>query len=187
MFLVVLVVAGALAVPALGGRLSALADVRPRLAWVLFTALAFQVLSIYLPGLPRGARVALGVASYPVALVFVAANRHLPGMPLAALGAALNSLAIVANGGVMPASRAALAAAGLPLDRRGYENSAVVAHPRLWFLGDVFAVPRGWPLPNVFSVGDVLVALGIVWGLHRICGSRLAAPGGRSRPPEEPG
>jgi hypothetical protein len=182
MFLVVLVVAAALAVPLLGGRLSALADVEVRLGWVLFAALALQIASLYLPGLPRGARVAMGVASYPVAGVFVAANRRLPGVPLAALGAALNLLAIVANGGVMPASPSALHTAGLPLEVPGYRNSTAVADPRLGFLGDVFAIPASWPLSNVFSIGDVLIAVGAVWGLHRVCGSRLAGPARPRRP-----
>jgi len=188
MFLIVLVLTGALAVPLLGGRLSALADVEVRLGWVLFAALALQVVSLYLPGLPRGARVALGVVSYPVAGVFVAANRHLPGVPLAALGAALNLLAILANGGVMPASLSALATAGLPVDASGYRNSAAVADPRLAFLGDVFAIPASWPFSNVFSVGDVLLGLGAVWGVHRVCGSRLASPPRfrRPRPPSAP-
>jgi hypothetical protein len=44
------------------------------------------------------------------------------------------------------------------------------------FLGDVFSLPASWPLSNVFSVGDILIALGIVWALHRICRSRLAHP-----------
>jgi hypothetical protein len=34
---------------------------------------------------------------------------------------------------------------------------------RLWFLGDVFAIPASWPLANVFSVGDLLIAIGCVW------------------------
>jgi hypothetical protein len=105
--------------------------------------------------------------------VFLAANWRLPGLPLAALGAALNLLAIVANGGVMPASPSALAAAGLPVDQPGFQNSAALADPRLAFLGDVFAVPASWPLSNVFSVGDLLIGAGLAWGLHRVCGSRL--------------
>jgi hypothetical protein len=41
-------------------------------------------------------------------------------------------------------------------------------------LGDVFYIPASWPLSNVFSVGDVLIALGVAWAVHGICGSRLA-------------
>jgi hypothetical protein len=64
----------------------------------------------------------------------------------------------------------------------GYRNSTAVADPRLGFLGDVFAIPASWPLSNVFSVGDVLIAVGAVWGLHRVCGSRLAGPARPRRP-----
>ena len=173
MFLVAAVLASALTVPLAGGRLDALAELRLRRVWAIYAALALAVLAIGLPGLPAWARSGLLVAAYPVGAVFVLANRWLPGMPLAALGAALNLLAIAANGGVMPASEAALARAGLPTDDPGFESSTVVDHARLAFLGDVFAIPASWPLSNVFSVGDVLIGLGLAWGLHRVCGSRL--------------
>jgi hypothetical protein len=108
-------------------------------------------------------------------------------MLLTALGAALNLLAITANGGVMPASPAALARAGLA-DDPGFQNSTVLADPRLAFLGDVFAVPASWPLSNVFSIGDVLIAAGLAWGLHRVCGSRLVPrwTGNTGAPPAGP-
>jgi Family of unknown function (DUF5317) len=174
MVLVAVVVLSALAVPLFGGRLGALAEVRLRHAWAIFAALGLAVVAIELPGLPDGVRSGLLVAAYPVGAVFLAANWRVPGIPLAALGAALNLLAITANGGVMPASAAALERAGLATDASGFQNSAAVAHPRLALLGDVFAVPASWPLSNVFSVGDLLIAVGLAWGLHRICGSRLA-------------
>jgi Family of unknown function (DUF5317) len=172
-FLVAAVVLSTLTVPLAGGRLDALAELRLRRVWAIYAALALAVLGVGLPGLPDWARSSLLVAAYPVGAVFVLANRWLPGMPLAALGAALNLLAIAANGGVMPASVAALEAAGLPVDEPGFESSAVLDDPRLAFLGDVFAIPASWPLSNVFSIGDVLIGLGLAWGLHRVCGSRL--------------
>ena len=173
MVLVAVVVLSALAVPLSGGRLGAVAEVRLRRAWAVFVALGLAVLAIGLPGLPDWLRSLLVAAAYPVGAVFLAANWGVPGIPVAALGAALNLLAIVANGGVMPASPAALERAGIPVDEPGFQNSTAVADPRLAFLGDVFAVPASWPLSNVFSVGDVLIGLGLAWGLHRICGSRL--------------
>jgi uncharacterized protein DUF5317 len=173
-FLVALVLLSAAAVPLLGGRLGALGELRLRRIWALFVALGLAVLGIGLPGLPDGLRSALLVAAYPVGAVFLVANRRVPGMPLTALGAALNLLAITANGGVMPASPAALARAGLPVDPPGFQNSAALDEPRLAFLGDVFAIPASWPLSNVFSVGDVLIGAGLAWAVHRVCGSRLA-------------
>jgi Family of unknown function (DUF5317) len=181
-FLVTFVVLAALTVPLAGGRLAALADVPLHLPWLLLAALVMQTASIYLPGLPATARVALQVLSYPVAGLFLARNRHLPGMLLVAVGGACNLLAMSVNGGVMPASPAAAAAAGLGAGQDGYSNSAVLADPRLAFLGDVFAIPRSWPLANVFSPGDVLIALGVAWALHRLTGSRLAPPW-RTPPP----
>lgn len=174
MFLVACVLLAALTVPLAGGHLAALAEVRVRLAWVLPAALVLQTASIYLPGLPGQARIALQVLSYPVAGLFLAVNRGLPGRLAVAAGGLSNLLAISVNGGVMPASRAAVAAAGLRADAAGYSNSAVLAHPRLAFLGDVLAVPASWPLANVFSIGDLLIVLGIAWALHRLGGSRLA-------------
>jgi hypothetical protein len=138
------------------------------------------------PGLPDGLRAALLVAAYPILAVFLVANRRLPGMPLVALGGPMNLLAISVNGGVMPASPSALAGAGLPVGGPGFHNSAVLADPRLGFLGDVFFIPASWPLSNIFSVGDVLIGLGVAWALHRVYRSRLTPRGrGQAKQPAE--
>jgi hypothetical protein len=86
----------------------------------------------------------------------------------------VNLLAIAANGGVMPARPGALRAAGLADASRAFANSAAVADPRLPWLGDWFALPESWPVSNVFSIGDVLLALGVLVGLHVLCGSAPA-------------
>jgi hypothetical protein len=98
-------------------------------------------------------------------------------MAIVALGAALNLAAISANGGAMPADPAALALAGL--DGPGsHTNSVVLAEPALRPLTDIFAIPAAWPLANVFSVGDVLIGVGIV---------AVIALAMRARPVGEPG
>jgi hypothetical protein len=183
MVLVAIVLISALAVPLLGGRLEALAEIRARLAWILLLSIGLQVISLSLPGVPERLRPLIQLASYPVAAVFVIANRHLPGMPLIGLGALLNLIAMGANGGVMPASASALDQAGLPLHQDGYANSALVREPRLGFLGDVFAIPEPVPLHNVFSVGDVSIGAGVVVAVHRLSGSHLPVfrGGGRGR------
>ena len=109
-------------------------------------------------------------------------------MALTALGAVLNLLAITANGGVMPASPAALAAAGLPADEPGFQSSTAVDDPRLAFLGDVFAIPASWPLSNVFSVGDVLIGVGLAWGCtgSAVRGWSRAGEAGRAQPRHPP-
>ena len=106
--------------------------------------------------------------SYGLVAAFVARNLWIPGVPLVALGGGLNLAAITANGGVMPADPDAVRRAGLPLEHADYINSAIVAHPRLAPLGDVFAVPAAFPLHNVFSIGDVLIAVGALVFVHRL-------------------
>ncbi len=183
MFLAAIVLVNALAVPLFGGRLAALAEVRARFAWVLLVAIGLQMISINAPGIPEGLRPVLQLASYPVAAVFVVANRHMPGMLLIGLGTLLNLIAMSANGGVMPASPSALVAAGLPLHHERYVNSGLVEDARLPFLGDVFAIPEPVPLHNVFSVGDICIGLGVVVAMHRLCGSRLHRARGRHERP----
>jgi hypothetical protein len=108
----------------------------------------------------------LHIASYALAAACIIANRRIAGLPILALGAALNSLAIIANAGIMPASARAMRLAGLaPSDH--FANSASVAHPRLLALGDVIPIPGPWPLGNVISIGDILIIAGLLTVLHR--------------------
>ncbi len=84
-------------------------------------------------------------------------------------GGLLNLTAIAANGGVMPASPAALKASGWHPSPGHFANSAAVDHPRLGFIGDVFATPPWLPLHSVFSVGDVVIVVGVALFLHETC------------------
>lgn len=157
-----------------GGRLSALARVRFRATSVLMAALVLQIIVVsVLPDRLPGLHEPVHLASYALLAVFFAANIRTPGVALMAAGYGCNFAAIAANGGVMPATPAALATAGLPTTA-GFANSAAVPDARLPWLGDVFAVPAGWPLANVFSVGDVLLLVGAVVLLVTVCHGRGA-------------
>ena len=171
-----------LSVPVAGGRFALLAGLRFRAGALLAVAIGVQVVVIsVVPGdLPGWAAAGLHLSTYGLAAGFLAANRRVAGLWVVAAGAAANAAAITANNGVMPASPGALATAGRALVTGEFENSAVLAHPRLAFLGDVFAVPGRVPLANVFSVGDVLIVVGAAAVLHCACGSRLA-PRSRAR------
>jgi hypothetical protein len=168
--LVVLAAACVLSVPLRGGRLRRLGGLRLRAEWAAFGALLIQV--VVLGVLAGGAawwHAVAHVGTYALAAWFVWANRAIPGVPLLALGGALNLVAIVANDGVMPTSAWAERAAGLePTDV--FANSAVLAHPYLLFLGDVLPVPLPIGLSNVLSIGDLLIYAGALVLLHRVCG-----------------
>jgi hypothetical protein len=174
MLLVVLAIVAIVTVPLAGGRLGRLADVRLRAVWALAAALLAQVLIISV--VPEGDETlhrVLHLATYVTVLAWIAINRDLRWRWTLVAGGVLNFVVIVANNGVMPASRAAVRAAGLGAGH-GFENSAPVAHATLAFLGDVFAVPASFPFANVFSVGDGLIVLGIFLMLHRQCESFVA-------------
>jgi len=145
------------------GHLEALSRFRFHWGGVAVAGLLVQLVLFTPAG--NAAAGALGPLLYVLstAVVFVAVVRNLAvtGMPVVALGALSNLAAISANGGSMPASAEALASAGIS-DPGAHTNSVVVANPALEPLTDIFAIPAGVPLANVFSVGDVLIGIGIV-------------------------
>lgn len=103
----------------------------------------------------------LYVGSTLLVVAVLILNRAIPGMVVLIAGAGSNLTAILANGGYMPAGQEALEALG----RAGptiYSNTSVVPHPALWPLTDVFALPAWLPFANVFSIGDLLIGVGVV-------------------------
>ena len=173
MILIALAGLAVLSVPLSGGRLSRIAELRLRHLWIPVLALALQVVitSIATNG-DKALHDDVHIASYVVLGSFLWVNRRLPGVPIAATGTLLNFLAVVFNGGVMPAAAAAQRLAGLKLGG-GFQNSAHLAHPTLLWLGDI--IPWPGPLPNVLSVGDCLIFAGVVVLLHRSCRERSPA------------
>jgi hypothetical protein len=103
------------------------------------------------------------VASTLVVLVALLRNLALPGLAIIAIGAVLNLIPVIANGGAMPSAPEAWLAlngvAALPVSH--FSNSVLIGPDTLFpFLGDVFVWPRPLPLANVFSIGDAIIAVG---------------------------
>ncbi len=147
----------------LGGRLEGLSALRFRWAPLAVGGLLAQIVlfSDLAAGLNAGMVALLYVATTAAVFVALLRNVRLTGLPIVAVGALSNLAAIVANGGIMPADAGALIVAGLE-PGTGPTNSAVLADPALQPLTDIFAIPATIPLANVFSIGDVLIALGLV-------------------------
>ncbi len=162
MFIVYAVLAGVVVGFLLGGRLENLGHLRIRGWPIAFAALAIQLVLFTDAGssLVGAAAPAIYLGSTAAVLAVVVWNIRIPGLALVALGAASNLLAIIANGGVMPADPGAMASLGEEVGP-GYSNSAIVADPVLRPLTDIFAMPAWMPLANVFSIGDVLIGIGI--------------------------
>jgi hypothetical protein len=147
-------------VPLTGGSLSRVAALPFRGVRLLLGALALQVLVIsVLTSLPRAVAVVGHLGSYAMLAWVLWLNRRLPGVAVIAAGAAANGVTIAVNGGTLPASASALRAAGIHL-REGFDNSGLVAHPHLAWLGDVMVTPSWLPMRNMLSIGDLLLLAG---------------------------
>jgi hypothetical protein len=148
----------------LGGRPSRLADLPLRAPWLFLAALALQVVAFPFDVLPwktgQGAATGLWLASYGLLVVAAALNLRVTGVPIVAAGMTANLAAITANGGTMPVLPEAMRAAGRTVVHKA--NSTGVAEPRLVWLVDRWAAPDWVPFANVYSVGDVLIALGAI-------------------------
>ena len=146
-----------------GGSIGALAEMRIRWSWLILGGLIFQLVLFSGPVADRVGDLGpiLYVASTGVVLGAVLRNWRIVGLPIVVVGALSNAAAILANGGFMPASPGALLALGRSFPAT-YSNSSIVPHPALEPLTDIFAVPPPLPFANVFSMGDVLIALGVL-------------------------
>jgi hypothetical protein len=147
---------------ALGGSLARLAELRLRAPWLFLVAIGIQLVAYPVAGLPwqTPERVAsvLWIASYGLLAVAAVLNRRITGVPVVAAGMALNLAAILANRGTMPVGYEAMHDAGRVATT--HANSTASADPSLPWLVDRWAAPEWVPLANVYSVGDVVIAVG---------------------------
>ena len=156
-----------------GGGFPRLAELRLRWLPLLGIALALRLGVFVLR--PDVARVPVGwvfVLAYLFIFAWLWRNWTVPGLQIASVGIAANTLAVVLNGGHMPVWGAAFTAAGLSVDAIAGDPfhhlllsdsvSAFVARGGLF--GDVIPIPL--PLiRDVVSLGDILLALGIFWAI----------------------
>lgn len=105
------------------------------------------------------------VVSTLAVLLALLRNLRQPGLAVIAIGAVLNLVPILANGGYMPSSpevwRELTGSPTLPVEH--YSNVVLIGPSTLFpFLGDIFAFPRPLPMATAFSLGDAVIAVGAV-------------------------
>ncbi len=154
------------------GSLGNLARLKFSGLWLILAALVIQVLIFPLgtgaPIVQTGTQ-ALHLLSYAFLLAFIVVNYRLVGLFVMGIGLISNIIVIAANGGYMPASVTALRYAGMEktvaaLEQTLHHGNTILmsAGTRLNFLGDRFAVPAVVPFATAFSIGDILLALGVI-------------------------
>lgn len=148
-----------------GGRLRNLSALPVRYVGLLFVPLVIQLVAFSpLGDLRVGATPVaqyLYAFSLGVAVLALALNRRLPGVTWIAVGLFLNFLVITVNGGFMPVSSTAREFAGMAaLNVRDMNVVPMTNSTVLPWLADILPLPALVPFANVFSIGDLLIAIG---------------------------
>lgn len=174
--IILIVLAGSIILALIrGGKLTNLGGQKVRWSPLILIGLLIQILIFNSYWQEKFETRSVTPLAYLVSLLLLwtvlAINLHIPGMPLILFGFSLNLIVIALNGGYMPVSASARAVSGLRALAPGEASNNVIgadANTSLFFLGDIFAIPKGFIFPNVFSVGDVLIALGAVYLTQKI-------------------
>jgi len=158
MRLLLLIVPAIFIVYITGGNLKWIVERPIRFKWLVLSALFIQIIIFsgfpvidYIPSLYIGI---IHIMTYLLLLAFITLNVKVAGIAILGLGTLSNAAAIIANGGFMPN----------PLVAPGeISNNVIGVFPesRLLFLSDILSAPEWLPLPEAFSIGDVLIITGM--------------------------
>jgi hypothetical protein len=177
-----------------GRALGRIAAIPLRVAWLAILAVVLQLPLLRAPAGPPqelGLQQVLFLGSHLLLLTFVWYNRRLAGVLIVGAGLICNLLVIGLNGGFMPITPETLTVINpetsvdtWPEDMHyGYSKDVILARERtrLWALSDVLAIPPPFPRPTAFSVGDLVIAAGIVVLMQGVSEEPESA-GGEAKP-----
>lgn len=154
--------------------------------WIVTLALIPQFLAFFVPFTAttisrETASVALVVSQLGL-LLFIWINRHIKAFYVLGMGLVLNLLVILANGGLMPISPDTIVklAPDVPREtwvigeRLGRTKDVILPteQMRLPWLADRFVTPSWYPEATAFSIGDVVLAFGVVLFFWQASGYR---------------
>jgi Family of unknown function (DUF5317) len=170
-------------VPLVGGRYAALGQLRIRGTWLVYGALGIQIaiISVFNIQSETVSR-SLHILTYMMIGVCLALNRTVRLVWIVAVGWLCNFTAIVANAGVMPTPTSDAQAVGRSATSTTFENSVPMTDARLAFLGDIFTTPRGIPLANTLSIGDLLLLAGAALVIFAASRAPILEPASTIRP-----
>ncbi len=169
---------------------SQIASISLRSPWLVLFALVLQVPLLWAPFGPTQQVTATQVAflfSHLPLLTFIWLNRRILGIRIAGIGVLCNLLVVLSNYGFMPITPQTLVRInpGSALDQwtlgfhygRSKDIILLQQDTTLWVLSDILVLPPPFPWPTAFSLGDLLLAVGIIITLQGpVSLPRLARP-----------
>lgn len=156
-----------------GGKVSNLGRFMFRSSFLLVFALILQISTSILISIGNERaidnRMTLYIASYIMLFIVLFLNLERKSVWLILIGAIANFAAIVLNGGSMPIDI-------VLLEKMGFENmlksinigamphyiNISEAYSFTVYLAKKFATPINYPLKQIFSIGDILISLGLL-------------------------
>ena len=158
-----------------GGKLSRFKRVNFKKMWVLILALIIQYFLVtinfieelhYLDGVFRFTK-QLSIISYILLFIGIIINLRYRSLWVVLAGSIMNILAMIFNGWKRP-----ILVEGIEL--LGFEDlgflleqgklplyTPIVEKTKLAILGDIIVLPKPYPYPHIFSLGDFIIYLGL--------------------------
>ena len=162
-----------------------IAGIPLRYLWLVLAAVILQIpllRSVTGPVSDFRVQQILFLISFVLLLVFIWINRHLNGVLVIGAGVILNLVVILANAGFMPISPETLLRINPGTELSAWQANLHYGGSKdiilgkgdtnLWFLSDIFIIPSPFPFPVAFSVGDIVIAIGIIYLLMYPAGDK---------------
>ena len=117
--------------------------------------------------------------SYLLLFAGIFFNRSILAFKIVFIGVFLNFIVIMANGGQMPVSGEAMTNIGLIDNMHAIRDGKIITHALInnntvfKYLGDIFVLGKPYPRPKIFSIGDIIMALGIFIYIQEIMVKKL--------------
>ena len=157
-----------------GGNFAYLGNTKVKYINLIFVSVAIRYLPTFMNiGVFRNFSILKEVVSpfffnlsYFLIILVLILNIEHKLLNLVLAGSIMNLLVVISNGGYMPVSEAALR-------RGGYSFSGVTGEfldmnhiissetTKFYYLGDIILVPPPYPFPQLLSIGDLFLCLGI--------------------------
>jgi hypothetical protein len=148
-----------------GGKIRNIESVTFRYWYLVILGFLIQELPVYINVTAEFNFICISM-SYILIVIPLLLNLRIKGIYFALVGTVFNAIVIMANNGMMPVTKNAIIATGYTktiVSGQQLDIMHFVADDstRFKFLSDFIPLPKPYPLPQILSVGDLLLCIGL--------------------------